>query len=180
MTSNILLNIIVPIITAIITAIITYLVTRKGKIDDITIKRGLEIAEKISILIQNIIEDEDYFYKTYEGNYSHYLNMEGAIENFKRMKSLFSPDYARIEKHADNKRQLIDNLKIARLYLNKKIIKQMQEYIDIGHFTFEHDGFGMVNTYYLDFFKNIMNATNKQNRLQLAESIKLNLYKLLK
>lgn len=158
----------------------TYFVTRRGKIDDVTIKRGTEIAERISITVQNIMEDEEYFYETYKRDYGHFDDMEAAVRNFERMKSLYSDDYERIKKLAESRKQLIDDLKVGRLYLNNIIVEDIQAHANTGLFSFTHDGHGLIDTYYLDFFKNLMDKNNRQKRKTLSGSIKADLRKLLK
>ncbi|MFH1931277.1 MAG: hypothetical protein ABIN18_06780 [Pseudomonadota bacterium] len=180
MTSDTIVKIILPILTAIASAIITYFVTRKQKIDDVTIKRGIDVAEKLALTVQDIMKDEEYFYETYKRNYGHVADMEEAVHNFERMESLYSNDYERIRKLAENRKQAIDDLKIARLYLNNIIVEDIQAYVNIGLFSFTHDGHGMINTYYLDFFKNLMDKNNRLKRVSLSGSIKSDLRKLLK
>jgi len=47
MNSDTILKIILPILTAIVSAIITYFIARKQKIDDVTIKRGIDMIRDV-------------------------------------------------------------------------------------------------------------------------------------
>ena len=179
MISDTFIKMLIPF-AAIFSSLVTYIFTRKGKVDDLTIKRGIEIAEKLSVTVQNIMEDEEYFYQLYDGNYGHADDMDKAIRNFKLKESLFGEDYEKIEELAKSRKQVNDDLKVGRLYLNGKIIEDIQTYINIGHFSFQQDGSGLIDTYYLNFFKNLIDENNRQKRSQLSESIKKGLKKLLK
>lgn len=160
-----------PFITAVVTGCLTYYFTKKSKMDDIKIKRGMEIAEKISISIQDIIEVEEHLYETYQRNYGHMQYIEEAVENFETMQSLYFEEYKIIKELAESKGQLLNNLKIGRVFLNSVVLDNIQVYVNIGKFSYIHDGSGLTNTYYLELFRNLINKENRTRRIELSHSI---------
>jgi len=170
MALNDLLKIGLPSILGIVAAIVTYRLGRRAKIDDRKIQKGMELAEEISKLFQDIVDLEEYFYEFYKANYSH-LELRDAVDNFTRMKSLFYEDYKRIDERAEKRSQLYGKLKIGRVYLNSRLIERIRDYLNVGEFHYEHDAGGLTNTYYEDFFKNIIDKSNIKQRQKLKDKI---------
>jgi hypothetical protein len=71
---------------------------------------------------------------------------------------MYEDKYNLIKDLSGLKINIRDNLKIGRLYLDKKIIVYIEEYLDLYNFTYSSDGVGgmLFNDYYYKFFMNLM------------------------
>lgn len=144
-------------------AVIGYLVTRRNKIDEIRISKGYKLAENIAKKIQRIQDDYLYFENLYNLNYINSTDFHQLMENFTEKESLFFSDHKRIEDFISIRKQLVDLIQGAWIYLSLKEIEAVKSYLDIGDITISNDALG-VDKYALhrSFFSNILE--NKKTR----------------
>jgi hypothetical protein len=173
------LKIILPNISAIFAAAVAYYFGRRKSYDDIRIKRGVELAEEISVGFQNVVELYEYFYEFYNKNYGHVSSVQYAAENFSRQSSLFKNEYELIETLNEKSSKLTEIIKKSRIYLNNRIIDDMLLYLSYGKFTWHSDSVGLINTYYETFFENIINPDLNAKRKRVREAVIADLPKLL-
>jgi len=174
------LKIALPNVSAALAAALAYYFGRRKTIDDIKIKRGLELAEEISTLFQEIAEFYDHFFKFYNINYGHIEDIRVAADSFANTTSMFETEHNYIRSTNDKKEKLKDLIRKARIYLNTNVLDDILFYLSIGEFEWHYDSIGFVNTYAENFFKNLMNAELLKKRNELKDSLMITLPKLIK
>ena len=62
--------------------------------------------------------------------------------------------------------------------LNKRIIKNIEEYLELSKINYLHDG-GFINTYLDELFKNLIDEKVNKKREKLRKTIMRKIYKLI-
>lgn len=174
-----LLQLLLYIFVVIATSYVSYRFGRKKQIDTIIINKTISCKEQICQLLQEIEDEYQYFEKFYEKNYGHVESLDEAIDNFERL-PLFQEDRNRIEHFGHKREELSDMLKRATIYLKRRHLELVKKYLKIGEFSYLHDGGLSVNTFYKEFFKNLLDKKDKEQRLSLYRKIESRLYKSVK
>jgi len=156
-------------IGGLISSILTYHLGKRAKIDEEKIKRRFQIAEEVAVLLEYVIETDNYFYDFYRQNYGHVGRIETAIENFEQMRRLFQDEHARISQLMSKRDELRKRMLLSKLYLSGKFIRKSIEYLDLSAFHYIHNGGMSVNTFHTEFFRNIVDERIHKKRVKLQK-----------
>ena len=171
-----ILKIGIPLIFGLLSTILAYVLGRRKQIDELKIKKCFEYAQNISLKLQAIHQSYNRLYQIWDSNFSH-MDFREAIDAFEK--------YGMFDNEKDN----IENLKkmeeeLEQLYMESAVFikssfrKKLRQYLDLGNFTFQHDGSGIFDNYYEKFFENLIDK--KDERRLLFEKLENDFHKLIK
>ena len=167
------------IIVSIISSIISYKLGKRAKIDTEKIKRKIHLSEEIGRLLQEVMEMENYFYEFYGRNFGNVASVEEAVENFfERRGDLFEDEYKMIHDVIEKRNRLREKLLLGRLYLPSQFVDEVAQYLDLSTFHYLHDGGYFESTFYVEFFRNIMDEQLHKQRKRLQKLLLSKLKKL--
>jgi len=161
----------------IVVSIVGYMLGRRAKIDEKRIERAFAEAENVAVLFQDIHDLEKTLSVFYEMNFAD-RPVEEAVDVLERLNASYQQQHEEIRTLSEKRHGLNGALRAARVYLKPDITSDIQEYLDIGLFRYATDGGIMTNTYTLEFFRNLIEPTNRERRVRLADRIFRRLHKL--
>ncbi len=174
-----LLKIGLPTLSGVIASYVSYRIGKKTRIDETKIRKKFEFGEKVNLLFQQIVEINISLRKFYKSNFIHVESIHEAVEDLQtHSKVLYESQFKEIEDLINKKSELHNILKNARLYLNKRIIKNIEEYLELSKINYLHDG-GFINTYLDELFKNLIDEKVNKKREKLRKTIMRKIYKLI-
>jgi len=151
---------------------INYLIGKRTKIDDIKLKEVPSIAKRVSVLFQNVMDDDQYYFNFYHSDAFKYIkNIEDFSRHFENQRGSFYGEYHRIDELIKTREKLKVQLKTARLYLNYDIIEDIQTYLKLDQFWYETTAYTDNNTFYLEFFRNISDDKNHAMRGKISHRV---------
>ena len=174
-----LIKIGLPLLFGVLLSILTYRLGRRAKIDEQKIEKGVELGQEITILFQDVAALEDRLYEFYRSNYEHLKNVDKAVDNFEKMKTLYEPEYVAIDELSKKKQQLEEKIKEGRYLLKSSILVDMQTYLDLLKFKYDQDVFGSMTTFYRQLFLNLMDSKSRKKRKNIKRKVLGKLHKLL-
>ncbi len=175
-----IVKIILSILGIIISSTAGYIFGRRKKIDEIRLNIAFPKAEEISIIIQEIFDDEESLTKWWHNNFGHLKNIDEGIEYFEKHNNLYENEHQVVQNLLNKSGLLCKNVRSARIYLNEKDLDRIEEYLSIGHFTYSSDGLGgiLFSTFLKEFFSNLLDEENSKKRIALFAEIKKRLNKM--
>jgi uncharacterized membrane-anchored protein YhcB (DUF1043 family) len=174
-----LIKIGLPLLFGVLLSILTYRLGRRARIDEKKIEKGVELGQEITILFQDVAALEDRLYEFYRSNYEHLKNVDKAVDNFEKMKTLYEPEYSAIDELSNKKQRLEERIKEGRYLLKSSILVDMQTYLDLLKFKYDQDVFGSMTTFYRQLFLNIMDSKSYKKRKNIKRRVLGKLHKLL-
>jgi len=152
-----LIPILITATISIILAILGYIFGRKSKIDEIQIAKRHELAEQLSVLLQEDFDDRLSIRKGYHLNFDHLNDFSKAMYYFDKDEH----DYLSIREYVNRIPSRITALKEinqkAAIYLPEKVTSLVSQYINLTIFAFTIDGIGVTRDYNEKFFENLLN-----------------------
>ena len=88
------------------------------------------------------------------------VDVEEAVDRLERRAPQYQEQYDHIKELQEKRGLLFDELRGARLYLDAKTIRKIQEYLKLGEVEYITDGGLMVDTFLLEFFRNLKDEKN--------------------
>jgi uncharacterized membrane-anchored protein YhcB (DUF1043 family) len=174
-----LIKIGLPLLFGVLLSILTYRLGRRAKIDEQKIEKGVELGREITILFQDVAALVDHLHEFYRSNYEHLKNVDKAVDNFEKMKTLYEPEYIAIEELSNKKQQLAEKIMEGRYLLKSSILVDMQTYLDLLKFKYDQDVFGSMTAFYRQLFLNLMDSKSSKKRKNIKGKVLGKLHKLL-
>jgi hypothetical protein len=91
---------------------------------------------------------------------------------------MYKPEARVIENILKNKKILIKEIIASRIYLNSKILDLIEQYLELGNFSYSHTGGMMSSNYNEKFFKNLLDKKRINQRKDIYKKIRRNFSKL--
>jgi len=158
-------------IGALIGMFVTYRFGRKTKIDEISLKKAYEMAEKIAELIQEDHHIRELLLENYNKNLGH-MTKEDAIEAFHKYRGLYHDMKEQMVQLPRKINELQELNRKAIIFLSKKLTGLIDQYIKMTRISFITDGTGIIiNTYAEEFFENLRDEIKLKERRGLYEKI---------
>jgi hypothetical protein len=167
-----------PILTALGT-LVGYVIGRRQEADKVRITQAFSRAEEVSSLILTIRDTEEGLADWYRRNFTPQLSFPEAMERIET-RGTFESERARVDELLRSRHTLVEKVRLARVYLNPSDMDRIVEYINLGSFTFSHDGVGgiLFDTRYRAFFANLLDSSLCIRRAALFGKIKKRLNKM--
>lgn len=143
-----------------VSVIVTYHIGKRGKVDDLKIRRRHELVEKLSVLLQEDHQVRKGLNRQFNSNFNH-LERAEAYEAFERHESLYQGMRSSIERCSEIKYEMHTLERDIAIYIKEELLLEIEKYINSTTFTYSTDGFGfLINTYGRSFFENLLNEEN--------------------
>jgi len=139
---------------------VTYYFTKRSKADEIIIKKRLEISEKLAIFLEKDYQDRQLFREYYKTNFAHLSGRHEAVQVFEKYDDLYRELRTLMANIPTNIDNLISTNREALIYIDKKIIDDIQKYIKYTKFYYDTDGAGFFNNYAEKAFDNLLDKNN--------------------
>ena len=166
-----LLPTLITAISGIVLAVLTYLLGRKTDVAKARFEKGWPLAETISVRLIELHRLETQLTRWFEGNFGH-LPIEQGADYFDRDRGgLYSDESEQIDHLYEKRRDLSTAVKEARIYLNPTDLDRIEEYLAIGDFKWSSAP-PFFSSFTQEFFRNLLNTTNRRHREKLYLKIK--------
>lgn len=162
-----------------ITGAIGYVVGRQKKIDELLIAEAVPRSEQVSLLIQEIYNEDMAMIEIWNNNFGHFDNSQEAINYFEE-REIYSTYRDRILELSNKRQQLSDLIRSSRIYLNHKTLNMVDNYLSISKFSYHDDGMNgaLYTEFWREFFINILDKKKISTRNEIYNKIKNRLSKL--
>jgi hypothetical protein len=167
------MDIITPLVNtgiSLVSAYFGYMLGRRSKIDEIQIAKRHELAEKLSIFLQEDFNDRLNLRKEYHNNFDHLRDLSEAMHYFNQYDNLYSSLHQGIARIPARFPSFIETNQRATIYLPESVTSPIAEYIELTKFTYMTDGIGIINDYAERFFEHLLDDktwTEMENRHKL-------------
>ena len=164
---------ILGILGSILSAFIGYFLGKKKKIDELRLNQAFPRAEEISTLMQDIYHSDISFAEWWKKNFGHLENIQQGINYFEELDIYRDTGRDIISLH-DKRNRLRQHTRIARIYLNQKVLDDIEKYLEIDSFSYSHDGMGgiLFTSFWGEFFLNLLDEEKSKERKKLYRRIK--------
>ena len=166
---------IIQVITGIILTCLGYIFGRKKQIDEIVLKEKVVLLQKMCSKLEEVHEGYIQLYEFWQKNFGH-TEFYKAIEGFKK-RYIYDEDRKMIEKLIMKESELYDLYKKSIVFIKPSFRKKLKKYLELGKFSYQHDNIGFHNTYYENFFKNLLKKHDQ--RLKLFEELEKEFHKII-
>ena len=129
---------------------------RRSKIDEIQITKRHELAEKLSILLQEDFNDRLNLKKDYHANFNHMRDLSEAMHYFDKHQNLYISLREGIIRIPTRIPNLTEANQKASIYLPENITSSINKYIELTKFTYFTDNIGFINDYAERFFEHLL------------------------
>jgi len=174
-----LLKIGLPLLFGVLLSIVTYRLGRRARLDEEKREKGVDLAQEIKALFQDVAALEDRLHAFYMSNYEHLKSVDKAVDNFEKMKNLYEPEYTAVEELSSKRQLLEEKVKEARNLLKSSILANIQAYLDLLKFRYDEDVFGSKTPFYRQMFVNLMDPKSHKKRKNFKGKVHGKLHKLL-
>jgi len=151
-----ILNTLLSAGVSLLSIFVGYLLGRRSKIDEIQLAKKHELAEQLSVLLQEDFDDRLNLRQEYHENFDHLKDLSEAMYYFDKHQNLYSGIRKRMERMPTRR----DSLKVANrkaaIYLPENVTSSIDEYLKLTYFTYWSDGVGFINSFAEEFFKNLL------------------------
>ncbi len=167
------MDIITPLVNAaisLVSAYFGYMLGRRSKIDEIQIAKRHELAEKLSIFLQEDFNDRLNLRKEYHNNFDHMRDLSEAMHYFDKHENLYSSLRQGIARIPTRLPSFIEANQRAAIYLPESVTSPIAEYIEHTKFIYMTDGIGLIDDYAERFFEHLLDDktwTAMENRYTL-------------
>lgn len=142
---------------------VSYKLGKRGKVDDLFIKRRHDLVERLSVALQDDFETREVLRSEYESNFGHVDEFK-AMEVFNRYDDLYQGMRNNIQRCAELLASLRQLRREVAIYVKPKVAQLVEQYIACNQFTFDTDGGLLINTYAEEFFRNLLDESKHARR----------------
>lgn len=168
-----------PIAVGIVSAVVGYCLGRKSKVDEVLIKRKLDLADELAIAAQSFI---DTYKLIDESLIRHFGRYESTIEAAEHLDSwdLYKSDRKLVSHFFELRGQLAEKLQRANPYFTPKLLDPLHKLDATFYFVFQTDEIGFDDTHTESLLKCFLDKDLRNKRFELISKILQNLNGLMK
>jgi len=166
-----LLKIGIPSVLGTISTYISYRLGKRQSIDAIRIEKCFDHGGKVAKTLLEIEEIYSSLSTSFRTNFQHVQTVTETMEYFEEL-HLYEDMKRDIQTLSEKRASLRAEIKMASIYLKTKFLDRVEEYLKLGDFSYDTDGGLFVNTYYENFFENLLDEATEKKRLALFASLK--------
>lgn len=149
----------------------SYVWGKKAKIDEIRVKKVLDLLERLSVTLQDVDRETECLASWFESNFKLLETVAEGVRHFREgADTTYAGKLEYIEQLKKDKSELASLTKQAHLYLPEALLNDLTAYIDIGRFDFS-TVWPIFDTYLEQLFANILDAEKRAARSRLKEEI---------
>ena len=167
---------IIRILGGLISTFFSYSVDRRQKIDEVLLIKKIELAQKLSVLLQKVHTKYCEIETLWDCAFPN-VDFDEAINAFDRC-SIYDEDRERINDAQANILELRELHFESAILFSRKFQALLAHYLDFYQFTYKHTELGFSSTLSECFFKNL--KTTSKQRSALYAKLKKEISKLAK
>lgn len=161
-----------------LTAVVGYFVGKKSKIDDVRIKKTHELAEELSVLMQEDHRDRNFAREQYDRSFGHLSGPHEAAQYFGQHEILHGSLRQVIERLMERRPKVVELKDRSAIYLPKRVTDLVDEYIGLTTFEYMTDGIGLIDTFAQSFFEHCLDDQKASRREEIFDEIMRRLRKI--
>jgi hypothetical protein len=151
--------------------IASYFVGKKSKIDDVRINKMHNFAEELSVLMQEDYRDRKFAREQYDLSFAHVSGAQEAAGCFDQFDSLYGSLRIVMQMLIERKPRIVEIKNRSAIYLPKRLMDLVDEYIELTNFEYLTDGTGLINTFAESFFEHCLDDHKASRRKEIFDEV---------
>jgi hypothetical protein len=166
-----------PSIAGLILAYLSYKFGKRSKKYETLLSKAVPLAEQIIELLQKIESSYNYLMDFHKINFHHCDNIDVMVNSFESHGVLYEEEQNVIQELIQNRLDLSNLCRSARIYLDNNLLTNIENYIKTGDFSFSSAvGYDDFNK---NFWTNLLREENNDYRIALYKDTIKHCHKLL-